>query len=86
MFLADPGSGFFPIPDPGVNKHWIPDPDPHLWFSFKVLKPPLVYTLVFVKNISGHMATFRIFRAMLLVGKRPASNMDGYGYGGKFVL
>jgi hypothetical protein len=25
MFITDPGSGFFPIPDPGVKKHRIPD-------------------------------------------------------------
>jgi hypothetical protein len=27
MFIPD-GSGCFSIPDPGVRKHWIPDPHP----------------------------------------------------------
>jgi hypothetical protein len=32
--IRDPGSGknLFRIPDPGVKKHPIPDPDPQHWF------------------------------------------------------
>jgi hypothetical protein len=30
MFIPDL---IFSIPDPGVIKHWIPDPNPQQWFS-----------------------------------------------------
>ncbi len=31
MFIQNPDPDFFPIPDPGVKKAPIPDPDPQHW-------------------------------------------------------